>query len=227
MSLMTSDRTEKASLNLQFARIGKALASPRRIELLDLLGQGERSVEALANETGMSVALTSAHLRVLRRVQLVLTRRDGAWIFYRLAGDEVQRVLSSVRDVAQAQLDEVRHIVAAYLADRDGLEPLSRRELMDRAKAGDVTVIDVRPRLEYAAGHIPGALSLPLDELEARLGELPANVEIVAYCRGPFCLYAPTAIGILRAHGHRARRLVDGFPEWRLAGLPVATGAGI
>jgi rhodanese-related sulfurtransferase/DNA-binding transcriptional ArsR family regulator len=219
-----TDRPAKDSLNVEFARIGKALASPRRIELLDLLGQGERSVEALAAETRMSVALTSAHLRVLRGVRLVATRRDGSWVFYRLADDEVYRMLSSVRDVARTQLDPVRLTVATYLTALDRLEPLSRAELLERAKAGDVIVLDVRPRPEYAAGHIRGALSIPLAELEARLAELPVDAEIVAYCRGPYCLYAPTAVGILREHGRRARRLVDGFPEWRLAGLPVETG---
>jgi rhodanese-related sulfurtransferase/DNA-binding transcriptional ArsR family regulator len=222
---MPTDRLAKDSLNVQFARIGKAFASPRRIELLDLLGQGERSVEALAAGTGMSVALTSAHLRVLRGVRLVTTRRDGSWIHYRLADDDVYRMLSSIREVARAQLDEVRLTVATYLTARDRLEPLSRAELIERAQAGDVIVLDVRPRAEFDAGHIPGALSVPLDELEDRLAELPADAEIVAYCRGPYCLYAPTAVGILLDHGRRARRLEEGFPEWRLAGLPVATGA--
>lgn len=221
---MPKDRIAKDSLNHQFARIGKAFASPRRIELLDLLGQGERSVEALAAETGMSVALTSAHLRVLRGVRLVATRRDGSRVLYRLANDDVYRMLSVVRDVARTQLDEVRLTVATYLTARDRLEPVSRAELMDRAQAGDVIVLDVRPSPEYDAGHIPGALSIPLDELQARLAELPAGSEIVAYCRGPYCLYAPSAVRILRDHGRRARRLVDGFPEWRLAGLPVAIG---
>lgn len=221
---MPSDRTLKDSLNAQFARIGKAFASPRRIELLDLLGQGERSVEALAAETGMSVALTSAHLRVLRGVRLVATRRDGSWIFYRLADDRVYRMLSSVREVARTQLEEVRLTVATYLTARDRLEPLSRAELMKRARVGDAIVLDVRPRAEFDAGHIPGALSIPLDELRDRLAELPVDAEIVAYCRGPYCLYAPTAVEILRDHGRRARRLEEGFPEWRLAGLPVATG---
>ena len=223
---MKTDRTAKDALNGQFARIGKALASPHRIELLDLLGQGERSVDALAAETEMSMALTSAHLRVLRRVQLVATRREGSWIFYRLADDEVYRMLSSLRDVARAQLDEVRLTVETFLTARDRLEPISRAELLARAEAGDVVILDVRPGAEYAAGHIPRALSMPLAELETRLAELPADAEIVAYCRGPYCLYAPTAVGILRDHGHRARRLEDGFPEWRLAGLPIATGPG-
>lgn len=223
---MKTDRTAKDTLNGQFARIGKALASPRRIELLDLLGQGERSVDALAAETEMSIALTSAHLRVLRRVRLVATRREGSWIFYRLADDEVYRMLSSLRDVARAQLDEVRLTVETFLTARDRLEPISRAELLARAEVGDVVILDVRPGAEYAAGHIPRALSIPLAELETRLAELPADAEIVAYCRGPYCLYAPVAVGILRDHGHRARRLEDGFPEWRLAGLPIATGPG-
>lgn len=223
---MTNDRTVKDALNGQFARIGKALASPRRIELLDLLGQGERSVDALAAETEMSVALTSAHLRVLRGVRLVATRREGSWIFYRLADDEVYRMLASLRNVARAQLDEVRLTVETFLTAQDRLEPISRAELLARAEVGDVVILDVRPGAEYAAGHIPRALSIPLKELETRLAELPADAEVVAYCRGPYCLYAPTAVGILRDHGHRARRLEGGFPEWRLAGLPIATGPG-
>ncbi len=221
---MPEDRAAKTALNEQFARTAKALASPRRIELLDLLAQGERGVDAIAAQTQMSVALASAHLQALRAAHLVETRHKGSRVLYRLAGNEVYRLLSSLRDVARARLAEVEMAVATYLTARDELEQLSRADLIERARAGEVTVLDVRPREEYEAGHIPGAISIPLDDLEARLAELPTDSEIVAYCRGPYCLYAPTAVEILRNHGRIARRLVDGFPEWRLAGLPVTTG---
>ncbi len=217
--------TTKAVLNEQFARIGKALASPRRIELLELLGQGERSVEDLAAETGMSVGLTSSHLRVLRLARLAETRRDGAHVFYRLAADDVYRLLAGLRQVAHGRLAEVDQVVRTYLGSPDELEPIARDELVRRARRGDVVVLDLRPRAEYAAGHIPGALSIPLDELEAQLANLPSRAEIVAYCRGPYCVLAPRGVAVLTRHGYRAQRLEDGFPEWRLAGLPVATGA--
>jgi rhodanese-related sulfurtransferase/DNA-binding transcriptional ArsR family regulator len=222
---MAAGPAAKAMLNEQFARIGKALASPRRIELLDLLGQGERSVEGLAAETGMSVGLTSSHLQVLRAARLVETRRDGAHVFYRLAGDDVYGLLTGVRKVAHGRLAEVDQVVRAYLGSPDALEPIARDELVRRAKRGEVVVLDLRPAEEYAAGHIPGALSVPLDDLEAQLALLPSRAEIVAYCRGPYCVLAPRGVAVLTRHGYRARRLEDGFPEWRLAGLPVATGA--
>ncbi len=212
----------KAALNREFARLAGALANPHRIELLDLLAQGERSVEALASEAAMSVGLTSAHLRALRLARLVETRRLGPQILYRLAGDEVYALLGSLRATAQARLPEVEAAARAPLTD--GLEPLTREELLARARGGRVVVVDVRPAAEYRAGHIRGAISLPLAELEARLAELPADAEIVAYCRGPYCLYAPTAVAALRARGFEARRLVDGFPEWRAGGYPVAVG---
>jgi rhodanese-related sulfurtransferase/DNA-binding transcriptional ArsR family regulator len=214
----------KAALNEQFARIGKALASPRRIELLDLLGQGERSVEVLAAETDMSVGLTSSHLQALRAARLVETRRSGARIFYRLAGDDVYGLLGALRGVAHARLVEVDQVVRDYLGSPERLEPILRTELLDRARSGDVVVLDLRPREEYEAGHIPGALSVPLDALEEQLARLPLEAEIVAYCRGPYCVLAPRGVAFLRRRGYRARRLEDGFPEWRLAGLPVATG---
>jgi len=222
---MPSHRESKAALNEQFARIGKSLASPRRLELLDLLAQGERSVEDLARETQMSLPLASAHLQSLRRAQLVETRRSGTRTFYRLTGDDVYRLLAAVRDVARVRLAEVEHILATYLGPPDQMERVSREELVARVRSGQVTVLDVRPAHEYVAGHIPGAISIPIDELESRLAGLPRDTEIVAYCRGPFCLYAPTAVQALRRHGFRARGLEDGFPEWRLAGLPIATGA--
>ena len=221
---MARDRAVKTALNEQFARIGKSLSAPRRLELLDLLAQGERSVEELANETQMSIGLASAHLQSLRRAGLVETRRDRQRIFYRLAGDDVYRLLASLRTVARTRLADVQLIAQTHLTTGDGLEAVSRDDLLARVRAGGVTVVDVRPRDEYAAGHIPGALSIPVDELEARLAELPRGTEIVAYCRGPYCIYAPTAVNALRRRGFQAQRLEDGFPEWRLAGLPVATG---
>ena len=223
---MTTNRAAKTALNEQFARVGKALASPRRIELLDLLAQGERSVDGLATGADMTLALASAHLQVLRAARLVESRHDGARVLYRLADDAVYQLLSSLREVARARLAEVELTVASYLTARDQLEPVSREELAARQRAGHTTVLDVRPRAEYLAGHVPGALSIAVEELEERLAELPRDQEIVAYCRGRYCVFAPTAVEILRRHGYRARRLDEGFPEWRLAGLPVAIGAG-
>ncbi len=220
-----SDRDVTAALYEQLARIGKAVASPGRVELLDLLCQGERSVEALARTSGMSVTNTSQHLQTLKAARLVDTRREGARIFYRLAGDEVCRFLASLRGLARARLAEVEQAVRDTLEHPDRLEPVSRAELLERMRGGDVVVLDVRPSEEYAAGHIPGAISIPLAELEHRLDRLPRGAEIVAYCRGPFCLLAPRAIDLLQASGLRARRLEDGLPEWRLAGLPVEVGA--
>jgi rhodanese-related sulfurtransferase/DNA-binding transcriptional ArsR family regulator len=221
---MTTPRTTKTALNEQFARIGKALASPRRIELLDLLAQGQHSVEVLASETDMSVTLTSSHLQALRQARLVETRRDGARIFYRLAGDDVFELLGALRAVAHDRLAEVEQVVRAYFGGPDELEPIGRDELVRRAKTGDVVLLDLRPREEYAAGHIPGAVSIPLEDLEQQLALLPPGAEIVAYCRGPYCVLAPRGIALLRRHGYRVRRLEDGVAEWRLAGLPVAAG---
>ncbi|MGH8992539.1 MAG: ArsR/SmtB family transcription factor [Acidimicrobiia bacterium] len=218
------NRDVKDPLYEQFARVGKVLGSSRRIELLDLLAQGERSVEELADLTGMEVGNTSAHLQVLRGARLVETRKAGTRVFYRLAGDEVTRLLVALQDAAHARLAEVGDVVRTHLSDPDGLEAVGRQELLDRAGRGEVVVLDVRPAVEYRAGHIPGAVSIPVDELEARLGELPEGVEVVAYCRGPYCVFAGDAVRLLRGQGRRARRLVDGLPEWRLAGLPVAAG---
>jgi len=207
----------------QFARIGKALAAAGRVELLDLLCQGERSVEALAHASGMTVTNTSQHLQVLRAAALVEARKEGTKVIYRLAGEDVCRFFLALGELAHARLAEVEQLVRCYL-DGEVFQPLTRDELRDRVERGDVLVLDVRPAAEYAAGHIPGAVSIPLDELEARLGELPANTEIVAYCRGPYCLLASSALELLDRRGFRARRLEDGLPEWRLAGLPIATG---
>ncbi len=219
-----SDREAKDALNEQFARIGKAFASPRRVEIVDLLAQGERSVEALAGRAEITVGLASAHLQVLRRAGLIVARREGTRVIYRLAGDDVYRLLAAIREFAADRLAETARAARAYLGVADPLEPVSREELLARVKVGDAVVVDLRPVEEYRAGHIAGALSLPLEELEARLAELPAGIEIVAYCRGPFCALAPQGVTLLRRHGLRARRLEDGFPEWRFAGLPVAVG---
>lgn len=221
---MTIERTAKIALNEQFARIGKALASPRRIELLDLLAQGERPVESLAAGSDMSVALASSHLQALRAARLVEARREGQRVHYRLAGDDVYQLLTALRAVARERLAELEVAVVTYLETPDALEPVAREELWARARSGEVTILDVRPHEEYLAGHIPGALSVPLEELEELLTRLPPEAEIVAYCRGPYCVLAPQAVTMLRHHGRPARRLADGFPEWRLAGLPIAVG---
>lgn len=217
-------REAKDRLYEQFARTAKAVASPKRIELLELLAQGERSVDVLAGATGMGVTNTSAHLQVLRHARLVETRKQGTRVHYRLAGDEVAAFVVALRDLTGARVAEVDRVVQDFFVARDALEPVSRRELVERAGRGEVVVLDVRPAEEFAAGHIPGALSVPLDQLDAALSRLPRRAQVVAYCRGPYCVLAPQAVQRLRAKGFKARRLVDGMPEWRLAGLPVAVG---
>ncbi len=216
-------RQVAVSLHEQFARVGKAVSSPRRLELLSLLSQAERMVEALTELTGMTLSNTSAHLQVLRNARLVEIRKDGTKVFYRLASDEVARFLVALEEVAGARLAEVSEVVRRHLADPEGIEPVGREELLDHISAGDVVVVDVRPPEEYLAGHIVGALSIPIPELGARLGELPPDVEVIVYCRGIYCELAGDAVQMLRANGRRARRLVDGLTEWRLAGLPVTT----
>lgn len=218
-----TSREVKSALYEQFARVSKALASPKRVEIVDLLGQAERTVEALAQATSMGVTNTSAHLQVLKGARLVETRKEGTKVYYRL-DDEVSRLYAAIRDVARHRLAEVEQIARDYFAAREELEPLTRQELRKRLRTEDVVVVDVRPQEEYTAGHIPGAISLPVAELTDRIGELPLDVEIVAYCRGPYCVLAPEAVEILTLRGFRTRRLEDGFPEWRLAGLPVAVG---
>ena len=220
---ITLDRTAKDELHEQFARIGRALANPHRVEILDLLAQGERSVEVLAARAAISVGLASAHLQALRRAGLVASRRDGTRILYRPAGDDVYRLLAAVRSVATGRLADAERAARAYMGEP--VEAVSRAELLERVRSGDAVVVDLRPAEEYEAGHIAGAISIPLSELEAHLAELPAGVEIVAYCRGPYCALAPQGVTLLRRAGRRARRLEDGFPEWRLAGLPVAAGS--
>ena len=208
----------------QFARIGKALASARRVQLLDLLCQGERSVDALARTSGMTVTNTSQHLQVLRAAHLIEARKEGVKVFYRVADEQVSRFYFALRDLARARLAEVEQFVQRSVESADDLEPVTRAELLERSKSGDIVVLDVRPRDEFAAGHIPGAVSIPFEQLEHRLASLPAHAEIVAYCRGPYCLLAPNAVELLRSRGFRARRLEDGLPEWRLANLPTAVG---
>jgi rhodanese-related sulfurtransferase/DNA-binding transcriptional ArsR family regulator len=214
------DRDAKNALFDQFARVGKALASGKRLELLDLLAQGERTVDALAKSAELGLTTASAHLQTLKQANLVATRREGTKIFYRLAGDDVAKLFTLLRTVADDRLPDVRSAREAYLGD--DTEAVSRAELLDRVRSGRATVIDVRPAEEYAAGHIPGAVSVPLDELADRLAELPADQEIVAYCRGAYCVLSHEAVRLLTAHGRTALRLTDGMLEWRLADLPVA-----
>lgn len=217
------DPAAKDELHEQFARIGRALANPHRVELLDLLAQGERSVEVIAARASISIGLASAHLQALRRAGLVVPRRDGTRIVYRLAGDDVYALLTAVRTVATGRIADAELAAHAYMGEP--VEAVTRAELLARIQSGDAVIIDLRPGEEYEAGHITGAISIPLAVLEAHLAELPAGVEIVAYCRGPYCALAPQGVALLRKSGRRARRLEDGFPEWRLAGLPVAAGS--
>ena len=218
-------RAFKDQLYEQFASIGKAVASPRRIEIIDLLAQGERSVEALAEQLGQSLANTSQHLQVLRSARLVDVRREGLHAYYRLADDAVFSVWKAIRDLGQARITDVGRLVEQFATDRGGLEALSAPQLLERLQDDDVTLVDVRPEEEYRAGHIPGALSIPLQLLESCLQELPRKGEIVAYCRGPFCLFSDEAVDLLRRHGFEARRLEHGLPDWRSMGLPVESSA--
>ena len=214
----------KAALFEALATTGKALSSGKRLELLDLLAQGERSVDALAKAAGLGLTTASAHLQVLKQAGLVTTRREGTRIHYRLAGDDVAALYALLQQVARTHQPAAERARTAYLGP-DDTDHLTREELLERVRAGTATVIDVRPAEEYAAGHIPGAVSIPLDELESRLAELPADAEIVAYCRGTNCVLAHDAVRLLAARGRTARRLADGMLEWRLAALPVETGA--
>ncbi len=217
-------REAKDRLYEAFARTAKALSSPKRIELLELMAQGEKTVEALAQVTGLGVSNTSAHLQVLARARLVETRKAGTKVYYRPSGHEVPAFMAALRDVARCRLAEVDQVVRDYFMARDHLEPVGREELVARAEKEKIVILDVRPADEFAAGHIPGALSVPLDQLDSALARLPKRTEIVAYCRGPYCVLAPQAVERLRANGYKARRLSDGLPEWRLSGMPVAVG---
>lgn len=221
---MSTSANPKRDVFHSLARIGTALSSPIRLEFLELLAQGERSVDELATLTGTAVANTSQHLQKLKGAGLIAGRKDGQYVYYRLAGDEVVALLAALGHAGEAYLADVERTVRAYYAARDDLEPVPARELLDRAKKGLVTVLDVRPPEEYAAGHVPGAVNIPVHELERRLAELPRRREVVAYCRGPYCLMAYDAVALLRKKGLKARRLEDGLPEWRLARLPVERG---
>jgi rhodanese-related sulfurtransferase/DNA-binding transcriptional ArsR family regulator len=205
----------------QFALVAKAAAHPLRLEILEQLAQGERSVEVVADRTRVSIANASQHLQQMRRAGLVVGRRDGKFVFYRLADDSVLGLLASLRRVAEAQSAEVERVVRGYFNDRDGLEAISRLELVERLKAGIVTVLDVRPEDEFGLGHLPGAINISIGDLKKRLADLDPEKEIVAYCRGPYCVLSYEAVAVLRAHGFKVRRLEDGLPEWRAAGLPV------
>jgi rhodanese-related sulfurtransferase len=216
------NRMFKDQLYEQFARIGKALASPKRLELLDLLAQGDRAVESLAAEASLSVANCSRHLQVLREARLVEARKEGLYVFYRLADEAVGGFWLALRSLAERRLADIERIVRDYFEAPEELEPVGHDELLERVRHGAVTVLDVRPVEEYRAGHIPGAVSVPLEELERRLSDLPRDQEIIAYCRGPYCIFAVHAVELLRERGFTARRFEEGIPEWRLAGLPVA-----
>ncbi len=211
----------KQQLFEQFARVAKAMANGNRLELLEFLAQGERTVEALAKVSGLTVANTSQHLQQLRQAGLVVARKEGQHVHYRLSGDDVIAALECLRRVAETHLADVSRLVDTYLTVKDSLEPLPATELLSRARDGLVTVLDVRPPEEYAAGHLPGAINIPLAELEQHLAELPKENEVVAYCRGPYCVLAFEAVRRLREQGYQARRLENGYPEWKQAGLPV------
>jgi rhodanese-related sulfurtransferase/DNA-binding transcriptional ArsR family regulator len=219
-----STEVMKRELYQSIAKVAQALASGNRLQLLEFMAQGERSVDALAAMSGVTVANASQHLQALRRAGLVVARKDGQRVYYRVAGDDVVRLYNGLRDVAESRLAEVRQLVNEFLGDRGGLEPVQAEELLVRAKKGLVTVLDVRPPEEYAAGHLPGAINVPMEKLEGYLAKLPKKREIVAYCRGPYCLMSFEAVAALRKRGWKARRLEEGFPEWKAAGLPVESG---
>lgn len=221
------DRAVKMELFDQFARVAHALASGRRVEIVDVLCNGDRTVEELARQVGLSTANTSQHLQVLKEAGLVAATRDGTWVRYRLASPAVYKFWVGLRSLAAERLPGVKGLVESYLGSQDGLEPISREELLARLEAGEaLVVVDVRPAEEYRAAHLPGAVSVPLDELEQRLRELPQERQIVAYCRGPYCAFAPEAVRILRAHGYAARHFTDGLPEWAAAGNDVESAVG-
>ena len=220
------DRAAKDALFDAFAEVAKALASGRRAEIVDVLAQAERSVEEIAVEIGQSVANTSHHLRAMARAGVLRTRREGTRIVYMLASDRVFELWAAMRDVAGEHVAGIERLAEAYVGDRAGLEAVTRRELADRLDAGDVVVLDVRAGPEFRAGHIPGARSVPVGELRQHLRTLRKDADVVAYCRGPYCAYADDAVRLLRRRGYRARRLEDGFPEWKRAGLPVAAEQG-
>lgn len=221
---LAEHRRFKDRLYGEFARIGKAFSSPKRLEIVDLLAQGERTVEEVARETAMPIASASQHLRVLKDARMVESRRAGLHAYYRLAAEDVYSTWRAVRGLAEDRLAEIDRVVGTYLEDRSSLEAVCAERLMERLAEGDVVVLDVRPEEEYRAGHLSGARSVPVDALEAALQTLPKDKEIVAYCRGPYCVFSDEAVMFLETRGYRASRLTEGFPEWRAAGLPVETG---
>lgn len=214
----------KKRLNEQFAKLARTLGHAHRLELIEQLAQGERSVEALAGKLALSFANTSQHLQQMRRAGLVTTRRDGKRIFYSLNDGPVLEAVAALQRLAEATLAEVREVVGSYFTQKDSMEPVSRGELAARLRAGSVTLLDLRPEDEFVLGHVPGALNIPLGQLETRLAELPGDREIIAYCRGPYCILSFEAVALLRSRGLAVRRLEDGFPEWREADMPVAVG---
>jgi DNA-binding transcriptional ArsR family regulator/rhodanese-related sulfurtransferase len=216
-------RAFKTEINEQFARIAKAIANPHRLELVDLLAQGERSVEELATEAALSIANASQHLHALREAHLVTARKEGLRVYYRLADASVYHLIQLLREIAERQLAEVERIVNTYLTERKAMEPVTLNELMTRLREPGLIILDVRPALEYTQGHIAGARSIPIDELQQRLHELPRNQEIVAYCRGAYCVFADEAVELLTTHGYQARRMQQGYPDWQLALLPTET----
>ena len=219
-----SSRSPKLALFAEFAAVAKSLAHAHRLELLEQLAQGERSVEVLAERTGLSIANASQHLQQMRRVGIAAARREGKFVFYKLADEAVLDLLAALRRIAERNVAEVDRVIRSYFNDRDSLEPVSREELLAKSRAGAVTVLDVRPSDEFALGHLPGAVNIPLRELEARLAELDPAQEVVAYCRGAYCVLSYEVVAALRTRGFKARRLEDGLPEWRAAGLPVVVG---
>lgn len=214
-------RAFKTVINEQFGRIAKAIANPHRLELVDLLAQGERSVEELAHEAALSIANTSQHLQALREAHLVTARKEGLRMYYRLTEPNVFQLVQIIREIAERQLAEVDRIINTYLTERKLMEPVTFNELMTRLHEPGLIILDVRPTLEYTQGHIAGARSIPIDELQQRLHELPHDQEIVAYCRGPYCVFADEAVELLSEHGYQVRRMQQGYPDWKLADLPT------
>lgn len=222
-----NSRDFKNRLYAEFALLGKALANPHRLELLDLLAQGERSVEDLAQEAGLSLANASAHLQVLRRARLVSANKRGIYVVYRLAAPDVFRLWQTVRDLGSARLAEIDRLARSYLSDRTALEAIDKEELLRRVADQSVIIIDVRPTQEYRQGHIAGARSAPVEQIDRLLAELPRDRDIIAYCRGPYCVLADEALAVLRRHGFRTLRLRDGYPEWQAAGYPTEVQAAV
>jgi rhodanese-related sulfurtransferase/DNA-binding transcriptional ArsR family regulator len=221
MNNSTDHREFKDQLYEQFARIAKALANPHRLELIDLLAQGERTVEDLAREAALSIANASQHLQTLRAARLVDVRREGLYAFYYLSDDRVYKLWQVLRSLGETQLAEIDRIVKTFLHDRDGFEAVGTDELISLYRDGNVVLLDVRPEEEYQAGHIPGARSVPVGKLESYLKELPTDKEVIAYCRGPYCVFSDEAVSLLRERGYKARRYERGLPDWRATGLPV------